>query len=73
MALGGQIVNFVGLYLLNDADQVGGIGEVAIVQDEVAVVDVRILIQMVDAVSVEGRGAPFDSMNDIVLSEQQFR
>ena len=33
VALGGQVVDLVGLHLLDDADQVGGVGQVAIVQD----------------------------------------
>ena len=34
--LGGEIVDFVGLRLLNDADEIGGVGHVAVVQDEIA-------------------------------------
>ena len=34
MALGGEIVDLVGLGFLHEADQVGGIGQVAIMQEE---------------------------------------
>ena len=34
VALGGQVVDLVGLHLLDDADQVGGVGQVAIVQEQ---------------------------------------
>ena len=34
MALGGEVVDLVGLGLLDDADEVGRVGHVAIVQDE---------------------------------------
>lgn len=34
MALGGEVVEFVGLHLLEDANQAGGIGQGAVVEDE---------------------------------------
>jgi hypothetical protein len=38
VALRGEVVDFVGLHLLDDADQAGRVGQVAVVQDEAAVV-----------------------------------
>ena len=32
MALGGEVIDFGRLYFLHDADEVGGIGEIAIMQ-----------------------------------------
>jgi hypothetical protein len=43
------------LYLLDDADQAGRVGEVAVMEDEAAILFVRILVQVVDAVGVEQR------------------
>jgi hypothetical protein len=62
--LGGKVVDFVGLYLLNDADQARRIGHVAVMQDEVALGDMRILVQVVDAVRVEQRRTALDAVND---------
>ena len=53
MALGREIVDFIRLHFLDDADQVRGVGEVAIVEDEVPVLGVGILVQMIDAVGIE--------------------
>ena len=53
MALGRQVVDLVRLYLLDDADQVGGVGQVAVVQHEALVGLVRVLVQVVDAVGIE--------------------
>jgi hypothetical protein len=53
MALRGQIVDLVGLYLLHDADQVGGVGQVAVMQVQSHAALVRILIKMIDAVGIE--------------------
>ena len=33
---------------------------------------VRILIEMIDPVGVEGRGPPLDAVNDVALVEQEF-
>ncbi len=49
MALRSQVVDFVRLGLLDDANEVRGIGQVAMVQDEAAVRLVGILVEVVDA------------------------
>lgn len=41
MTLCGQIVNLVGLNALNDPNQTGAVGQVAVVQDKVSVSDMR--------------------------------
>ena len=72
MALGGEVIDLVRLHFLHDADQVGGIGHVAVMQDEPGVFDMRILKQVVDAPGVEARRAPLDAVDDIPLAEQKF-
>ena len=37
MALRGEVVDLVGLDLLDDADQAAGVGEVAVMEDEAAI------------------------------------
>ena len=64
---GRQVVDFVRLHLLDDADQVGGVGEIAVVEDEVAVFHVRILVEVVDAVGVEERRAAFHAVDDVAF------
>ena len=72
MALSGQIVDFVGLNLLNDANQIGAVRQIAIVKREARMTDVRVLVQMIDPVRVEERRAPLDAVNPISLRKQQF-
>jgi hypothetical protein len=48
-----QVVDLVGLHLLDDADQVRAVGQIAVVQHQVAVLNVRVLIEVVDTVRVE--------------------
>ena len=52
MALGGQVVDLVGPHLLDDADEAGGVREVAVVQDELAPGLVGVLVEVVDAIGV---------------------
>ena len=73
MALRRQIVDLVGPGLLDQADQVGGIREVAVVQEEPGRVLVRVAVQMIDPAGVERRGAPLDPVHHVALLEQQRR
>ena len=72
MAHGRKVVYFVGLRFLNDSNQIGRVGQVAIVQKEAAVFGMGLLIEVVDAIGVEQRSAPLDAMNDIVFLKQEF-
>jgi hypothetical protein len=70
MALGTQIVDFARPRLLYQPDQVGGIGEIAIVQEETGTTLMRVDIDVVDTLGVE-RGRPaLDAMNDIAFLQQ---
>ena len=65
MALGGQIVDFVGLNQGKNADQAGRIGEVAVVKGDFP-------LQVVDPGGV-GDGRPADdAVNLIALFQQKF-
>ena len=44
MALCGEIVDLIRLYLLDDANQAAGIGHISVMQEEVSILFVRILI-----------------------------
>lgn len=67
MTLGGQVVELVGLYLLHNPDQVGGIGQVSVVQHEVAVINVWILVEVVDPAGVEAGAATLDAMDNVAF------
>ena len=67
MRLRAEVVDFVGLDLLDDPDQVGRVGQIAVVQNELAVVDMRILIQMVDAVGVEQGRTALDAVDGVAF------
>ena len=47
MALGGQVIDFVRLDVPDNADQVGGIGEIAVVHEETDMLFVEILVKMI--------------------------
>ena len=72
MRLRAEVVDFVGLDLLDDPDQVGRVGEVAVMQNELAVVDMRVLVEMVDPVGVEQGRAAFDAVDGVAFLEQEF-
>lgn len=53
--------------------QTACIRKVSIVQDEVPVFEMGVFIEMVDAVRVEQRAAPFDAMHLIALAKKKLR
>jgi hypothetical protein len=71
VALRGEVVDLVRPHLLDDADQVGGVGEVAVVQLERHLGLVRVAVQVVDAVGVEERRAALDAVHLVALVEQE--
>jgi hypothetical protein len=68
-----QIVNLIWLHLLDDMEQVAGVGQVAIMQHKIALADVWVLVQVVDAVRVEEGAAPPDAVNLISFAQKEFR
>jgi hypothetical protein len=72
MALGTQVVDLVGLHLLDDAGQVAGVAQVAIVQLEAGIVNVRVLVDVVHPLGVERAGAALDAVHDVAFLQQQF-
>ena len=53
MALGAEVVDFVGLRFLHDTNEVAGVAQVSVVQLEIDVLDVRVLVDVVNALCVE--------------------
>ena len=56
MGLGAEVVDLVGLDLLDDVDERRAVGQIAVVEDEAGMGVVRILVEVVDAGGVEERG-----------------
>ncbi len=65
MALRRKVVNFVGLNLLHNANEVGAIGEVAIVQMELPVWHVWVLVKLGYPLGSKNTRAALYSMNYI--------
>ena len=71
MALRAQVINFVRLGLLDEPNEVGAIGEVAVMQDEIAVIQVRVLVDMVHPCCIEQAGSALDAMHQIAFGQQK--
>jgi hypothetical protein len=70
MGLSREIIDLVGLCLLDDSDQIGGVGQIPVVKDESWLGNVRIFVEMLDPPGVEARGSALDAVNDIPLLKQ---
>ena len=72
MALRAKIVDFVGLCFLNDAHEVAGVGQITVVQLEMGILDVRVLVDMIDALGVEQTRPALDAMHNVSFFQEQF-
>ena len=72
MTLGCQVIDLIRLDLLDYPDQVSGICQVAVMQDEVPVFSMRVLVQMVYTVCIETGGPALDTVDYVVLVQEQF-
>ncbi len=72
MALGGKIIDFRGLHLLHQADQIGGIGHIAEMKDEFHILFVGVLVKVIDPARIERRGAALHAVHLIALGQQEF-
>ena len=55
MTHGTQVVNFIGLHSGNNGDEVGGIAQVTVVQENLYGTVVTVTVNVVDTASVEAR------------------
>src|SRR5262249_44458532 len=71
MRLRREIINLVRSRLLHDADDIGRVRHVAVMQMERNSRLVGIVNQMIEARGVEGRGTALDAMRHVALGEQE--
>ena len=67
MTLRRKIVDLVRLNLVDQLDEIGAVAEITIVEKQLHPIDVRILVEMVDSLGVEGRSAANNAVNLISL------
>ena len=72
VGLRAQVIYFVGADFRQQAREVGGVGQIAVMQFEAHVVNVRVLIDMVDALGIELRRAALDAVDFIAFFQQKF-
>ena len=68
----GEVVDLVGLDLLDDVDERGAVGHVAVVKDELRVGIVGVLVDVVDTSGIEERGAALDAVDLVAFGEEEF-
>jgi hypothetical protein len=69
--LGGKVIDFGWPGLLDDANEIGRVGHIAVVQHEAWIFLVRVLIEMIDTVGIERRGAALDAVDRVAFAEQE--
>ena len=66
MALGGEVVDLVGPHGADDGEDAHGVAQIAVVQ-----VEVRVTLQMGDALAVIDGGAADDAVDVVALFQQE--
>ena len=69
MALGRKVVDFGGLDVLDQANEVGGVGEIAVVEKKAQLFLVGIDIKMIDPAGIERGRTALDAVNLIALAQ----
>lgn len=72
VALGGQVVDLVGLSLSQYLGKRTGVAEIPIMQKDFGPLIVTILVDRINSLCVEAGGAPDDSVDLIPLGQQMF-
>ena len=67
MALGGEVVDLVGPHGADDGEDAHGVAQIAVVQ-----VEVRVTLQMGDALAVIDGGAADDAVDVVAFVEEEF-
>ena len=70
VTLCGQVVDLVGTDPGEKVEHAGGVGDVAVVQEDPRARRVGILVQVVDASGVESRRAALHAVHHVTLAEQ---
>ena len=68
-----EIVDLIRLRFLHNADDIGRVGHIAVMQMEGNALLVRIMNQVVDALGIEGRRTALHAMDEVSLGQQKFR
>ena len=71
MALRGEVVDLVRLQIVEQLHQVYGIAQVAVMQEHLHAVDVRVGVKMIDPRGVEGTRPANDAVHFVTFGEQQ--
>jgi len=71
VALRAEVIDFIGLQIVDEAVARGGVAQVAVVQEKLHAEDMRVLVQVIDALRVERAGAADDAVHFVTFGEKQ--
>jgi hypothetical protein len=68
MALSSQVINLVGLYVIDQINQISGIGNITVMKEEASCDSImRIAVKMIDPLGVKRTGFPDQTMYFVIL------
>ena len=63
MTHGSQVVDLRGLDVIDDGDEIGGVAQVTVVQEDLDSGLVAVLVDVLNSASIEGTGATYDAVD----------
>jgi len=60
---GSQVVDLRGLDVIDDGDEIGGVAQVTVVQEDLDSGLVAVLVDVLNSASIEGTGATYDAVD----------
>jgi hypothetical protein len=71
LALGGQIVNFLGLNPAQEPGEAAAVGEIAVMEEEPFFVCVRVFVNMVEPPGIERAGATDEAVDFVSFGKEK--
>ena len=71
MTLCTQVIDLIGLRLLHDPNEITRISQITVMQDKIAMINVRVLVEMINAIGIKKGCAAFNAMNDVAFFKQE--
>ena len=71
MGLGAEVVDFVGLDFADQSGEVGGIGEITVVEAEVRISHLVMLVDVIHSLRVEGGCSTLNAMDFVAFFEEE--
>ena len=73
VTLGAEVIDFIGFNFFDEATDATAVGEVSVMEEKFDTMDMRVLVEVIDAPGIKGAGSSDDAMDFVALFQEEFR